>query len=131
MTTEKIYEWDVAREGDESPPFMVEVTQESIADYCNAVRYDNPVYLDDEAAKAAGFPGIIAPPTMVFSFCPMRRVDFIKARGYIAPEQSDVAPRSTPYTSGDVKFLGVLVRPGDVISSTVKVHEKYERKGNK
>jgi len=25
----------------------------------------NPVYVDDEAAKAAGFPGIIAPPTML------------------------------------------------------------------
>ncbi len=25
----------------------------------------NPVYVDDEAARAAGFPGIIAPPTML------------------------------------------------------------------
>ena len=131
MTTEKIYEWDVAQVGDESPPFLVEVTKESIADYCKAVRYDNPIYLDDAGARAAGFPGIIAPPTMVFSSCPMRRVDIFKAKGYIAPEQSDVAPRSTPYVSGDVKFLGTLVRPGDVISSTVKVYEKYERRGNK
>ena len=131
MTTEKIYEWDVAQVGDESPPFVVEVTRESIADYCTAVRYDNPIYLDEEAAKAAGFPGVIAPPTMIFSYCPMRRVDLTKARGYISPEQSQVAPRSTPYVSGDVRFLGTLVRPGDVITSTVKVHEKYERRGHK
>ena len=128
---EKIYEWDVAQLGDESPPFQVEITRESIADYCRAVRYENPIYIDDEAAKSAGFRGIIAPPTMIFAYCPMRRVDLIKARGYVAPEQSQLAPRSTPFVSGDVLFLGATVHPGDVVSSTVKVHEKYERRGNK
>lgn len=133
MTTEqeeKIYEWDVAEVGDESPPFIFEVTKERIADYCKAVRYDNPIYLSDEAAREAGFPGIIAPPTMLYTYAPMRRVDLINAKGYVAPEQAK-NPRSTPFVSSEITFQGVLVRPGDVITSTTKVVEKFERKGNK
>ncbi len=26
---------------------------------------DNPIYRDDEAARAAGYPGVVAPPTLV------------------------------------------------------------------
>jgi acyl dehydratase len=131
MADEKIYEWDVAREGDESPPYVFEVTRETIANYCKAVRYDNPVYLDDTAARAAGFPGVIAPPTMCYTYAPMRRVDLVAARGYVAPEQSANAPRSTPFVASEITFLGAVVRPGDVISSTTSVQKKWERKGNR
>ena len=37
---------------------MIEHWVEAMGDF-------NPVYVDDEAAKAAGFPGVIAPPTML------------------------------------------------------------------
>jgi acyl dehydratase len=131
MADEKIYEWDVAQEGDESPPFVYEVTRQKIADYCKAVRYDNPVYLDDASARAAGFPGVIAPPTMCYTYAPMRRVDLVASRGYVAPEQATKAPRSTPFVASEITFLGALVRPGDVIASTTSVQRKWERKGNR
>ncbi|MBI2215684.1 MAG: MaoC family dehydratase [Candidatus Rokubacteria bacterium] len=131
MASERIYEWDVAREGDESPPFVFEVTRDTIADYCKAIRLENPVYLDEDAARAAGFPGIVAPPTMCYTYAPMRRVDLIAARGCVAPEQAHERPRSTPFVSSAIAFLGALVRPGDVISSTTRVLEKWERRGNR
>jgi acyl dehydratase len=131
MNEERIYEWDVAREGDESPPFVFEVTRQSIADYCRAVRYDNPIYLDDDAARAAGLTGIVAPPTMCYTYAPMRRVDLIASRGYVAPEQSRRAPRSTPFVATEITFVGALVRPGDVITSTTRLQQKWERKGNR
>lgn len=131
MAQERIYEWDVAQVGDASPPYVVEVTAQSIADYCRAVRYDNPIYTSDAAAKAAGFPGIIAPPTMCYTYAPMRRVDIMAQRGYIAPEQSAQNPRSTPFVASEITFLGALVRPGDTITSVTRVHDKFERKGNK
>ena len=37
---------------------MIEHWVEAMGDY-------NPVYVDDDAARAAGFPGVIAPPTML------------------------------------------------------------------
>jgi acyl dehydratase len=131
MASERIYEWDVAREGDESPPFVFEVTRRTIAEYCIAIRLHNPVYVDDEAARAAGLPGIVAPPTMCYTYAPMRRVDLVAARGYVAPEQAREQPRSTPFVSSAITFPGVLVRPGDVISSTTRVLEKSERRGNR
>jgi uncharacterized protein len=41
------------------------VNQPMIRHWIEAVGDENPVYVDDEAAKEAGFPGVIAPPTML------------------------------------------------------------------
>ena len=44
------------------------VNQAMIRHWVEAMGDENPVYLDEEAAKANGFPGIIAPPTMLQSW---------------------------------------------------------------
>ena len=36
-----------------------------IRHFVEAVGDENPVYTDEKAARAAGFPGVIAPPTML------------------------------------------------------------------
>jgi acyl dehydratase len=41
-------------------PFKWEVTREQIAAYAEASGDRNPIHLDDEAARAAGLPGVIA-----------------------------------------------------------------------
>ena len=128
---EKIYQWDIAEIGDESAPYVYQVTAEKIASYCRAVRYENPVYVNDAAARELGFPGVFAPPTMLYIYAPQRRHDVMSVKGYIAPEQSSHNPRSTPFVSTDIHFQGPLVRPGDVITSTTRVVEKLERRGNK
>jgi len=51
----------------------------------------NPVYLDDEAAKAAGFPGIIAPPTMLQAWI---------MRGLRATQETEAA-RAAGTSQGD------------------------------
>ena len=79
--TEQVYEWDVARIGDESPEYVYEVTRENIADYCRAVRYENPIYVNDGAARGAGLPGTVAPPTMMYTYAPQRRSAVIEAQG--------------------------------------------------
>ncbi len=128
---EPIYEWDVAQIGDEAPAYVYEVTRENIADYCRAVRYENPIYTSDGAARQAGLPGTIAPPTMMYTYAPQRRSAVIEAQGYIAPEQSQSNPRSTPFVSTKVHFQGSYVQPGDTITSITRVSEKSERRGNK
>lgn len=53
-----------ALEGKEYPPVdPFEVTAESIAEFADAIGDPNPIYRDSAAAKAAGFDGVIAPPT--------------------------------------------------------------------
>jgi acyl dehydratase len=129
--SEKIYGWDDANVGDQAPPYIYEVTAENIADYCRAVRYENPIYVSDAAAKELGYPGVFAPPTMIYTYAPQRRIDVISARGFIAPEQSQHSPRSTPFVSTEVHFQGSMVRPGDVITSVTRVADKFQRRDNK
>ncbi len=128
---EKIYEWDVAQIGDAAPPFVYSVTAESIADYCRAVQYENPIYTNEGAAREAGYAGIFAPATMIYTYAPQRRVDVVATRGYVAPEQSQTAPRSTPFVATEVRFQGASVVPGDTVTSVTRVADKFQRKDNK
>jgi uncharacterized protein len=57
-----------AFEGRPSGPPMVardEVNQAMIRHWVDAMGDDNPVYVDDASARANGFPGVVAPPTML------------------------------------------------------------------
>lgn len=38
------------------------VNQPMIRHWVEAIGDDNPIYVDDEAARAAGHPGVVAPP---------------------------------------------------------------------
>ncbi|NYZ16535.1 MaoC family dehydratase [Azospirillum sp. RWY-5-1] len=54
--------------GSVSDPYVVEVEKGAIRRFAEAIGDPNPVYVDADAARAAGFPGIIAPPTFPASF---------------------------------------------------------------
>lgn len=47
------------------PQTSYEVSREKIREFADAIGDDNPVYRDPEAAKAAGHPDVIAPPTFI------------------------------------------------------------------
>jgi acyl dehydratase len=122
------YDWEIAQVGDTSPPFTYAVTEASIADYCLAVRNDNPIYTDPGAAKAGPFGGIVAPPGFAFKCSPLRRNEVMHARGYASPEEK--SEYQTPYAKAEL-FPQRPIRPGDEITSIVTLEEKYERRGNK
>ena len=48
--------------GKKYPPFEYEVGREKIREYARAVGEENPVYFDPDAARAAGFRNVVAPP---------------------------------------------------------------------
>jgi len=132
LTAEQIvalptYSWEIARVGDTSPPFTYEATEANIADYCQAIRNDNPLYLDPAAAQAGPFGGIVAPPGYAFKCSPLRRNEVMHARGYASPEEK--SEYQTPYAKAEL-FPVRPIRPGDVITSVVTLEEKYERRGN-
>jgi acyl dehydratase len=121
------YDWDIAQVGDAAPPFTYPVTEASIADYCRAIRNDNPLYTDVEAARAGPFGGIVAPPAYAFKCSPLRRNEVMHARGYASPEEK--AEYQTPYAKAEL-FPRRPIRPGDAITSVVSLEDKYERRGN-
>jgi acyl dehydratase len=121
------YSWEVAEVGDSAPPFTYEVTEARIADYCLAVRNENPLYTDAEVAKKGPFGGIIAPPAFAIKCSPLRRNEVMHAKGYASPEEK--SEYQTPYAKAEL-FALRPIRPGDMITSVVTLEEKYERRGN-
>lgn len=111
-----VYDWEVAAIGDEAPPLTYLVTDQSIADYCAAVRNFNPVYRDG-----------LAPPTYIYKCAPLRRNEVMHARGYASPEEK--SDRATPFAKSEV-FFYKPIRVGDEVTSTVRLEDMYERRGS-
>lgn len=63
--------------GQESAPWTYEVTTTSVRAFARGVGYTDPVYFDADAAKAAGYRNLPAPPTYLGSpvFIPGRSDD--------------------------------------------------------
>ncbi len=49
--------------GRESEPVVHEVEKGAVQRFAEAIGDPNPIYADEAAARAAGFPSIVAPPT--------------------------------------------------------------------
>lgn len=49
------------------PTEPYEVGREKIREFAESIGEENPVHTDPEAAKALGYPDVIAPPTFVFA----------------------------------------------------------------
>jgi len=53
--------------GHRFPPFSVDVDSWRLRFFARAVGEQDPLYSDPEAARAAGYPALPAPPTMAYS----------------------------------------------------------------
>jgi acyl dehydratase len=49
--------------GRSSEPVIHDVEKGSIRNFADAIGDPNPLYQDEEVARAAGYPGLVAPPT--------------------------------------------------------------------
>jgi acyl dehydratase len=54
--------------GKQGAPQTVQIRGDGIREFAKAVGETNPLYFDTEAAKRAGYPDIIAPPTYPIAF---------------------------------------------------------------
>ena len=55
--------------GKEFPATTYEVGKEKIREYATVIGLDNPVHFDREAAKAAGYRDVVAPPMFCVVYC--------------------------------------------------------------
>jgi acyl dehydratase len=108
--------------GKQYDPAVYEVGLEKIREYANAVGEGNPVHHDREAAKAAGFRDVVAPPM----FCVVYSAPAM-APGILDP---DVGINLAAMVHGSQVFeWGEPVCAGDVITTTVRVADISERDG--
>ena len=104
------------------PPVTYAVGREKIREYANAIGADNPVHHHREAAAAAGFRDVVAPPM----FCVVYSAPAI-GPGVVDPE---VGINLAAMVHGGQEFVwGEPVCAGDEITTTAKVTEIYERDG--
>jgi acyl dehydratase len=103
-------------------PVTYAVGREKIREYASAVGETNPLHFDLDAARAAGYADVVAPPmfAVVYSF---RSI----GAALLDPE---VAMNLALMVHGGQEFAwGPLVVAGDEISTTTTVKDIYERGG--
>jgi acyl dehydratase len=115
---------DTSKIGKEYPPFEYEVGREKIREYANAVGEDNPVHHDREAARAAGFRDVVAPPMFVVVY----------TAGAMGPAILDpeIGINLMLMVHGGQEFVwGEPVCAGDTVTTRAAVKDMYERDGRK
>jgi acyl dehydratase len=113
---------DDSKKGKAYPPFEYEVGREKIREYANAVGENNPVYRDRDAAKAAGFRDVVAPPMFAVVY----------STGSVAPGVLDpeLGINLARMLHGSQEFVwGEPVCAGDTITTTTTLKDLYERAG--
>ena len=104
-------------------PTVYAVGREKIREYAHAVGETDPLYLDVEAARAAGHRDVVAPPM----FC------VVYSSPSVAPAIFDpeVGINFAMMVHGGQEFVwGPLVVAGDEITTTVSVKSIEQRAGN-
>ena len=126
---ERLWDFDAVEPGQTGPVTEVHLTPELIAEFALASQNPDPRF---QRAGASGEYGgeIVAMPTMVLSYAPLLREDIAEANGFTAFEKSVTARRQTPFAKCEVRWSRPA-RPGDTITGSRRVLEKYERRGNR
>lgn len=113
-------------------PFHYVVDRTSIARYAHAIGEDDPIHFDPEAAEAAGFDDVVAPP--FFPYVIRMHAAHLVPRAELEPDGSfagDVPPvESTRAMAGETSIeLGAPVVAGDEIVLHKRIADMYEKVG--
>jgi acyl dehydratase len=105
------------------PTSTYEVSREKIREFADAIGDTNPVYRDQDAARAAGHPDVIAPPTFI-TVVNIPAVNTVVADPALGLDYSRMVHglQSFTYTRP--------VRAGDVLALTVTIDDIMDRAGN-
>jgi uncharacterized OB-fold protein/acyl dehydratase len=104
-----------------------------IRHWCEAMGDDNPIYTDDAAAKAAGYDGIVAPPTMMQAWT-LRGLAMAKPQPATGDKQIELHTLLTEYGYPSVVATNTeqgytrYLRPGDCLSTTTVIETISEQK---
>ena len=90
--------------------------------FAKAIGETNPVYLDESAARAAGYADLPAPPTFLFT----AELDSGAMFGLL--ERLGVPIRKVLHGEQSFEYLGPIVA-GDTVTVTSRVKDIYEKKG--
>jgi len=104
--------------GQESEPVVHEIEKGQIRRFADALGDPNPIYQDEAAARAAGYPGLVAPPTFATSLTNNERFR----------HSLDLGTRSILLGEQQIEFTRPIVA-GERITVVTKVADVQERAG--
>jgi len=104
--------------GRESEPVVHEVEKGEIRRFADALGDPNPLYQDEAAARAAGYPGLVAPPTFPVSLTANERFR----------HSLDLGTRSILHGEQQLEYARPIVA-GDRITVVSRVADVLERAG--
>jgi acyl dehydratase len=107
--------------GLETPERAIEVEKGRIRQFAAAISESNPIYFDDDAARAAGHPAILAPPTFGFTLSILHPQTFdFQAMGL----------ELARILHAEQRFIyGAPIHAGDVVRVRARITDSYEKKG--
>jgi acyl dehydratase len=108
--------------GKQWPAVEYEVGREKIREYANAVGETNPIHHDPDAARDAGFRGVVAPPM----FCVVYSAPAV-GPAVIDPEVG--INLAAMVHGGQVFEWGEPVCAGDLVTTTATLADLRERNG--
>ncbi len=104
--------------GRESEPVVHEVEKNAIRRFAEALGDPNPIYVDEAAARAAGYPSLVAPPTFPVSLASNERFR----------HSLDLGTRNILHGEQSFEYARPIVA-GDRITVRSKVADVQERAG--
>ena len=123
LLTDELKAW-IGREVSYTAP--EELSRASIRYFALAMRDENPLYLDDAYARAAGYPSVIAPPTLICETCQYAH-RAPEADGYIGHEwHLPITGCRLIRAGNDYEFFRPVL-PADRISVTWTLEDITER----
>jgi acyl dehydratase len=123
LLTEELKAW-IGREA--HYPAREELGRASIRYFALALGDDNPLYVDDAYARKAGYPSVIAPPTLICESCQYAH-RAPNADGYIGHEWHLPVPSARLIRAGnDYEFMRPVL-PTDRISVTWTLESIVEK----
>jgi len=109
---------DPAQIGKEVPIGTFTVTAEDIREFAEAIEDLNPLYLDPDAAHAAGYPNVIAPPMF-----------YLRLRGGRMQPEVPLEPGLASVHAGQEMEFADELYAGQTYTVTAKIAEVYEKTG--
>ena len=109
-----------------SEPRIVDVEKGFLKFFAKATGETDPIYFDEDAARAAGHPGLPAPPTYLFSLAlsaPAKRGDLFDGENGIGVDQTRILHGEQGFTYHRPIYAG------DQLTLTTTTTDIYSKKG--